>query len=84
MTTQALVDRVGKSRPAVPFDLQAFVARYVAMWNEPGELARLDLVQAVWAPDGVNFTRSMEVRGHEFLLLSEDGRIREDYQFILS
>jgi len=119
------------------FDLDTFIASYVAMWNEPDARSRRGLVEALWTPDGANVTRSMEVRGHaalekrvrdsyekwvrdggcffrtlsadhhhgavrfhwemvsisgggvlsvgsEFLLLTADGRIREDYQFILS
>jgi hypothetical protein len=136
------LDARGQSQGNAEFDLDRFVTRYVAMWNEPDPAARRDLVEALWMPDGVNFTRSMEVRGHaalerrvrdsyekwvrdggcffrpssvhalaadghhgalrlhwdmlsvsgggvlslglEILLLSDDGRIRQDYQFILA
>lgn len=115
--------------------LDAFLERYVAVWNEPDAAARRRLIAELWTPDGANFTKSLEARGHEalearvrsahekwvreggcffrarhadshhgtvrftwemlpisggrtisvgieFLVLSQDGRIREDYQFI--
>lgn len=33
-------------------DLQAFVDRYVALWNEPDPQIRRDALRALWAPDG--------------------------------
>ncbi len=41
------------------------VARYIAVWNEPQTAARRKQIEALWAADGVHFTPSMEVRGHD-------------------
>jgi hypothetical protein len=54
------------SGPAAPLD--AFVERYVSVWNESDAAERRRLIEALWAPDGANFTRSSEWRGHDALV----------------
>ena len=116
-------------------ELDAFVERYIAVWNEPDAAVRRRMVEELWVPDGANFTKTKEWRGYEALearvrgahekwvrdggclfrtrsadshhgavrlvwdmvstgggqvvsiglelmLLADDGRIREDFQFI--
>ena len=48
-------------------ELNAFVERYVAVWNEPDSAARRRMIGELWVPDGVNFTKSNEWRGYEAL-----------------
>ena len=48
-------------------ELDAFVERYVAVWNEPDAAARRRMIEALWTPDGANFTKSNEWRGHKAL-----------------
>jgi uncharacterized protein len=116
-------------------EITQLVDRYIAVWHEPDAEQRRRSVARLWTEDGVQFTRSREIRGHTaleerveaaheefvktggflfrhlgevqghhdaltfswemvpadggdvaatgtiFLLLSEDGRIRLDYQF---
>lgn len=45
----------------------AFVDRYVAVWNEPDAAARRRLIEELWVPDGANFTKSNEWRGYSAL-----------------
>lgn len=45
-------------------DVEAFVDRYVAVWNEPDTARRAQAVAALWAEDGVEFTDAREFRGH--------------------
>ena len=37
-----------------------FVDRYVALWNEPDAEVRRRTIEDLWAPDGTNFTPSIE------------------------
>lgn len=46
-------------------NIEQFVDRYVAVWNEPDEAARRDLIAGLWAEDGVEITESARHRGHE-------------------
>ncbi|MBO0777394.1 MAG: nuclear transport factor 2 family protein [Ktedonobacteraceae bacterium] len=115
-------------------NLQQFVERYMAVWNEADADRRTKGISEVWTEDGVQFTSKGEYRGHQalqeristnhetfvktqgllfrvanvavhhdavklvwemlpaqggevrgsgvlFLLLSDDGRVRLDYQF---
>jgi hypothetical protein len=116
-------------------EITQLVDRYIAIWHEPDAEQRRRSVAQLWAEDGIQFTLSREIRGHQaleervaaaheefvktggflfrrlgdvqehhdaltfkwemvpagggdvaatgtiFLLLSEDGRIRFDYQF---
>ena len=41
--------------------------RYVAVWNEPDAARRRASVEALWAPDGQHFVRTLAVRGHDEL-----------------
>lgn len=47
--------------------LESFIERYVAMWNEGDPARRRELIEALWAPDCANFTKSIEVHGHDAL-----------------
>jgi hypothetical protein len=42
-----------------------FVARYIAIWNEPDEALRKSLIAQLWADDGAHFTPTTEARGHD-------------------
>ena len=57
-------------------ELDAFIGRYVSMWNEPDPAARRRLVEELWTPDCANFTRTIEVHGHEAL----EQRVRSSYE----
>src|SRR5262249_49179791 len=48
-------------------DLDLLIERYVAQWHEPDAAARRRRIEEIWVPDGANFTRSFEVRGHDAL-----------------
>ncbi len=48
-------------------ELDAFVERYVAVWNEPDAAARRRMIEELWTPDGANFSKSNEWRGCEAL-----------------
>ena len=47
--------------------MNVFVDRYLSMWNEPDPVRRRQLIEALWTPDCANFTKTMEVRGHDAL-----------------
>ena len=57
-------------------ELDAFVARYVSVWNEPDAAARRRLVEALWSPDGSNFTRNSQWRGYDAL----EARVRGSWE----
>jgi hypothetical protein len=57
-------------------ELDAFVARYVSVWNEPDAAARRRLVEALWTPEGANFTRNSEWRGYDAL----EARVRGSWE----
>ncbi|WP_329257652.1 nuclear transport factor 2 family protein [Actinoallomurus sp. NBC_01490] len=46
-------------------DIGQFVDRYVAVWNEPDEATRRDLVAGLWAEDGVEITGSARYQGRD-------------------
>lgn len=46
-------------------DVADFVARYVAVWNEPDTARRAEAIAGLWAENGVEFTATREFRGHE-------------------
>jgi len=50
-----------------PTALTALIDRYVAQWHETDPAARRRLIEAIWAPDGSNYTASFEVHGHDAL-----------------
>jgi hypothetical protein len=53
----------------------AFVDQYLHVWHEPDVETRHDLVMALWAHDGVEFTESDEYHGHAEL----EARVTEAY-----
>ncbi|ANZ14792.1 ketosteroid isomerase-like protein [Streptomyces noursei ATCC 11455] len=48
-------------------DIEEFVGRYVAVWNETDPERRRAAVTTLWAADGVEFTDAAEYRGHPAL-----------------
>jgi hypothetical protein len=57
-------------------NLDLLIERYVAQWHEPDRAARRRRIEEIWTPDGANFTRSFEVRGHDAL----EERVRAAYE----
>jgi hypothetical protein len=52
-----------------------FVDRYVALWNEPDAEVRRRTIEELWAPDGTNFTLSIEAVGYDQI----DARVTASY-----
>jgi hypothetical protein len=52
-----------------------FVDRYVALWNEPDAQVRRRTIEDLWAPDGTNFTPSIEAVGYDQI----DARVTASY-----
>jgi hypothetical protein len=48
-------------------DLNALVDRYIAVWHEPDAKLRRKRIAELWVEDGVQFTRSREIRGYTAL-----------------
>ena len=48
-------------------DLDDFVERYVAVWNEPDSASRRERIAALWTPGGASLHRVLEPRGHAAL-----------------
>ncbi|MCI2419075.1 hypothetical protein MOQ72_16645 [Saccharopolyspora sp. K220] len=48
-------------------DINRFVERYVAVWNEPDPVARRNTIAALWDADGVEVTESAQYHGHQEL-----------------
>jgi hypothetical protein len=44
-------------------DLDAFVERYIAMWNDPHASRRRATIDTQWAPGAVNYTPNLEAEG---------------------
>jgi hypothetical protein len=44
-------------------DAQSIADRYVAAWNEPDAMKRLEAIAALWAPDAETHGRSHDRRG---------------------
>ena len=57
-------------------DLDRLIEAYVAQWHEPDRAARRRRIEEIWTADGVNFTKSFEVRGHDAL----EERVRAAYE----
>ena len=57
-------------------DMNAFVERYVAVWNEPDPARRREQIAALWTPDGANLTKTLEARGYEAL----EARVRSSHE----
>lgn len=57
----------GKSsyRPGMNIDIDDFVTRYVAVWNEPDPSTRRTMIASLWAADGSEYTEESRYRGHE-------------------
>jgi len=66
-------EEMAMTTPTPALDL--LIERYVAQWHEPDPAARRRRIEEIWAPDGANFTRSFEVRGHDAL----EARVRATY-----
>lgn len=49
-------------------DVDTFMTRYMAMWNESDAASRAALVTALWAPDAVNATATMVAVGHDAIV----------------
>ncbi len=49
-------------------DVDAFMDRYMEMWNEPDDARRAALVTDLWAPDALNATATMEAVGHDAIV----------------
>ena len=48
-------------------ELDAFVERYIALWNEPDPARRRQLIEELWDPEGANYTKANEYQGHDAL-----------------
>ena len=48
-------------------DLDEMANQYVAVWNEPDPLKRRRGIENLWAPDGLHFTPTREVKGYDAL-----------------
>lgn len=46
-------------------DIDHFVSRYTAVWNEPDNAARRKTIVDLWAENGVEYTEAGEYRGHD-------------------
>ncbi|WP_409492192.1 nuclear transport factor 2 family protein [Amycolatopsis sp. cmx-11-12] len=46
-------------------DIETFVSRYAAVWNEPDPARRSAAIAALWGEDGVEFISSADYRGHD-------------------
>lgn len=44
-----------------------FVNRYVTLWNESDAEVRRRTIEDLWAPDGANYTQSMQAVGYDAL-----------------
>ncbi len=65
-TAAAAHDRgVTTSPTSDPIELDAFVDRYMAQWNEPDADRRRAFVEELWAPAAVNATATLEAVGHD-------------------
>ena len=48
-------------------ELDELVDRYIAVWHEPDAELRRTRIAELWVGDGVQFTRSLEIRGYKAL-----------------
>jgi hypothetical protein len=48
-------------------ELNELVDRYIALWHEPDAELRRKRITELWVQDGVQFTRSREIRGYTAL-----------------
>ena len=59
--------------PARPLDR---IERYVELWNEPDAASRRMTIEALWQPDGANYTQSMAAIGYDAL----EARVASAYE----
>jgi hypothetical protein len=45
--------------------MDALVARYLEMWNEPDAAVRRATIETQWAPNAANYTMNIEAVGHD-------------------
>lgn len=57
-------------------NLQAFVDKYVGIWNEADAEARRCTIRELWAEDAHHLARTMEAIGHEGI----EARVRTAYE----
>jgi uncharacterized protein len=50
---------------STPTVTDAFIDRYIDMWNEPDPTRRRAVIEELWAPDAVNTTVTMQAVGHD-------------------
>jgi hypothetical protein len=67
-------------------ELDDFVNRYLAAWNEPDRERRDALVAALWAPDGILVNGANEYRGRvaiqDAVTISHEAFVGEGYRFV--
>jgi hypothetical protein len=61
-------------------DIPGFVDRFVAVWNEADAAERRAAVEALWAPDAVEYTEQNEYRGHDGL----EKRVLANYENLVA
>jgi len=57
-------------------ELTRFLERYVGLWNETDAERRRKTIAELWAPDGANYTQSMQAVGFDAL----DVRVTSAYE----
>lgn len=48
-------------------NIDGFIERYIAVWNEPDAEVRRKSIVNLWAENGANVTKSLEAHGYEAL-----------------
>src|SRR3954451_9031812 len=61
--TTSRVHRGGMTQTMNDTTLDAFVDRYIAMWNDPDPAQRRATIVAQWAPDAGNYTLNLAAEG---------------------
>jgi len=56
--------------------LDAFVDRYIAMWNDPDPAQRRATIEAQWAPDAGNYTLNIDAEGLDGI----EARVTDAYE----
>jgi ketosteroid isomerase-like protein len=51
----------------IDIDIDQFVNRYVAVWNESDPVARRSAIAGLWDADGIQITKSARYHGHDAL-----------------
>ena len=60
-------------------EINTLVDHYVAVWNEPDADLRRKSITELWGEDGIQFTRSREIRGYKAL----EERVKAVYEEFL-